>query len=79
MVSFKIIPWAKVKDQGEKTNKKIKKNFWICSLFTENLEGHKVLGCIYLTLNLQIPPVADKTLLQWNDLSKEWLLSPTEF
>ena len=79
MVSFKIIPWAKVKDQGVKTNKKIKKKFWICFLFTENLEGYKVLGCIYLTLNLQIFPVADKTLLQWNDLSKEWLLSPTEF
>ena len=66
MASFKIIPWAKVKGQGEKKK-------------TENFAGYKVLGCIYLTSNLQIPPVADKTLLQWNDLSKEWLLSPIEF
>ena len=49
----KIIQWAKVKDQGEETNKK-KKKFWICFLFTENFAGYKVLGYIYLTLNLQM-------------------------
>ena len=48
----KIIQWAKVKDQGEETNNKKKSSEFV--FFTENFAGYKVLGCIYLTLNLQM-------------------------